>query len=192
MMSGNKLPSYDGVPTLEPELLVAVATPALEDKLSNGLPPAAGFFQDNDDIVAIFDYDREMLRRHQLDDCGVSIGMLFVVMSILSVPFLVGVKILICLAATFVGIGIAYCCGSYRTFLVHAVPPAPAQHTAVTTSGIRHVIEGSTSGGEHGQCNVLLSRRGLLTCCAREIHVKYSSRDSRDRSGDFLLCNYKS
>jgi len=157
-MLRNKSSSYKDIPTSEPELFVAVATPAVEKTRSTDLTSADSFFYQDDDIVTVFKHDSESRRNHQLNKCGVAIGVA-IGMTCLWMGLVIGLShlgdedfpwfpMLACLAAS-VGIGILCCNGVCRPCFDRILSHYPCTHTAVTTSGIRHVIEGDKGGGEY-------------------------------------------
>ena len=170
--------SYDGVPTSEPEIVVAVATSAREEKTRNiDVTSTDDFFDDKDDIIAVFDYDRECLRNNQFRGYESFYATTFCLLSyILFVRFLSAEQTLVTLLSFLVPFCVGFSCykGLFRSFFALMIAPPPVYHTAVTTSGVRFAYEPSGSviggGGEHNVSALILwlvSRLFLtfVLCC---------------------------
>lgn len=149
MATSDKTVSYDGVPTSEPEIMVAVASPATVESKKQTDP----FFVDCEDIVAVFEYNFDGLRKNQLQECGFVTGMLCFISSF-AVLFMVdehpGAALYILLGLF--AFSLLCCFGFFRTFFDITTDPSPETHTCVTTSGILHAIEPNSSGIGGGEC----------------------------------------
>jgi hypothetical protein len=85
-MPGNKVHvSYEGAPTSEPEVLVAIAKPTTDEAFEMQDTKVASFvdcfFRERDDIVAVFDYNFTLLRKFQLTQCEFAVGFFFLMAS---------------------------------------------------------------------------------------------------------------
>ena len=171
---GNKAASsYDGVPTSDPDIMIAVASPAVGEAIEMGNGDVESFvncfFHDRHDIVAVFDYNITFIRETQLIELEYSIGYLcFCACLILMLVFLGNDEGQFALLFSSLGTLFVSClwyCGSFRSFLVAMVQPTPETHTAVTTNGILHATESSSSGfggGEGFDTFLVLSLSCLL------------------------------
>ena len=173
---GNKAASsYDGVPTLDPDIMIAVASPAvrvgeaIEMGNANVESCVNCFFHDRHDIVAIFDHNITLLREKQIAEWEHVIGGLCLNAGLfLMVIFLVNDEVQFALLFSSLGTLFVSClwyCGSFRSFLATVVQPTPETHTAVTTNGILHATESSSSGfggGEGFDTFLVLSLSCLL------------------------------
>jgi hypothetical protein len=152
-MPGNKV-SYDEVSTSEPEVLVAVACPTTDEAFEMDDTKVASsvdcFFRHRDDIVAVFDYNFTFLRKNQLIECEGAIGLMcFISSMFLMIVFLANDGQSFDLLFSFLGTLSVSClcfCGLFRSILATMMPPTPITHTALTTNGVLHATESSSSG----------------------------------------------
>ncbi len=157
-MPGNKV-SYDEVSTSEPEVLVAVACPTTDEAFEMDDTKVASsvdcFFRHRDDIVAVFDYNFTFLRKNQLIECEGAIGLMcFISSMFLMIVFLANDGQSFDLLFSFLGTLSVSClcfCGLFRSILATMMPPTPITHTALTTNGVLHATESSSSGTGGGE-----------------------------------------
>ena len=141
----------------------AVSTASVQQEEGDELTWTDDYFCDRNDVVAVFDYDHELLHRHYVTN--------FIVTPILIFNFLGMFASIIVMMANadeidgnwfryglhgMVGLillMILVCCGDCCSGLwSRLIKPRPVPHTAITNNGVRHVQPASSG---HGRYNTI-------------------------------------